>query len=125
MFNFSNYPTIAKFHVEYEELVGLSYEYDEIESERPLTKEERDDYLKRDAALKKFEHEVYSKEIYYVFHNVKPVLRKTTGGSIMWDERYDRPFEELTNGDKDVLIGLIEEETVYRLPPEYYDEKSK
>ncbi|MDR1094073.1 MAG: hypothetical protein LBL66_07995 [Clostridiales bacterium] len=131
MFKFDGYPLLKKCHIEYDKLTDLCYELEDyVESlEEEMTVEEKkrisSDTKKRMDERDRFGHEVVAKEVYATFNKVKPVLRKTTGGSLAWDDRFGRPFEELTYADIGVLIGLIEEETIYRLPPQYYDEESK
>lgn len=56
-----------------------------------------------------FTKNVYAKEIYEVYSQIKPsLIRVKSGKQYEWDEVFKNPFDKLDNLDKSILVGLVE-----------------
>ncbi|MDE6105309.1 MAG: hypothetical protein K2G38_06500 [Clostridia bacterium] len=115
------YPNLLKMHKKYRKMRAVVIRYS--------VKTSVDAGNKMDKACNDLDAYVrteYSKAVYDIFNPIKPnLLNRRRGGEFLWDEVFDKPFEELTYEQKDYLVGLIEHDFVYELPPEYYETPPK
>lgn len=56
-----------------------------------------------------FTKNIYAKEIYEAYSQIKPsLIRVKTGKQYEWDEVFKNPFDKMDNLDKSILVGLVE-----------------
>lgn len=120
MFKFEDFPILKKHHLEYEKLYkwssGASYS---------------DEYEKRAKKFDDFIYNVYAKAIFDIFSKIKPNLYRLDV-IYNWSDVFSSSFECVSNrtmeeniGDRSVLVGLVEQESSYRLPSEFYENINK
>ena len=116
-FKFERFPNILPFFKEYMDLKRKATAWSMKDSARAGKKYE-------EAAKKRDEYgeTVLAKVIYDTFDPISPILTNSDDDILVeWKKVFDKPFDQLTNYQKEDLIGLIERNYIYELPVDYYN----
>ncbi len=62
----------------------------------------------------------FSQKIFDVFNGKVKIVYHETMGPVNWDEVFGTNFNVLDINQRKCLVGLLEGNFVYRLPPEFY-----
>ena len=143
MFKFEKYPDIYEAYEEYARLVAISYKYD-VKHEN--TRSEKHEKLFWNAFNKARDYKVniYSKiifnslvkerpNIHYAHRKIREFDEETQKFYIAgerneydsWDTYFEEGYDMLTDEKKKILPCLIEEEGLYRLHADYYDDRKR
>ena len=69
-----------------------------------------------------FAFEDLAQAVYDVFNEIKPDLRhKKTLKKAKWEDVINKPYDQLTYKQKQILIRLLDRLYLYVLPEEYYN----
>ena len=111
MFKFKDYPKLEALHKEYKKLVNKIYKFDLKLERDPDNKILQEKFDEAYDACKKFENEIYEREIFETFKTICPkILNQGTNA-----------YEDVPEDNRGCLICAVEEDGgLYRLPPEYY-----
>lgn len=119
LFKFKKYPELLEMYKVYRKMCLNSTKYSMKESAKAAEK-----MKKAIADEEKYCHTIFAKAIYEIFNKKKPVLHSLLkdGNYIKWDDFFgERQYDELTNYEKDCLVGLIGKSFNYELPKKYYN----
>ncbi len=119
LFRYDLYPQLEKMHKKYRRMRLALVKCSMSNSESVWEKGNR-----TYGELNRYAWTEYAEAVYEIFEPLKPRLHnRRRGGDFAWEEVFDKPFAELTDEKRGYLVGLIEHDFVYELPPEYYEDK--
>ncbi len=117
-FKFEEYPEIMKCHNEYDALVNSLYEKDD-EFDNGLCKKEDIEIFRK--KIDDFYWNEYAFSVFKEFYGKGLVVSNwETKKQYNFDEKYSSKFEELSIGERDSLVSLVEIKYAWKLPKEFY-----
>ena len=116
-FDFDQFPELEKIYDKYYKIYLKALKYSMKDGTKNGEKME-----KAIEEARQYGYSVLAPIIYNIFSKIKPQLyRRIKGpGYYNWDDVFGKPFDELDENQKKVLIGLLSGEFVYLLPGKYY-----
>ena len=115
-FNFNKTPELLESYKQYRtfKLKATSLSRKDVKSEvYEEAAKMRDDYGRN----------VLAKEIWDIFSSKTPTLYNAdTEEYIDWEKLFNTNFDQLSEKQKDFLVGLIEGNYIYELPKKYYND---
>ena len=117
-FNFEKYPELLE---KYE--VYMQMRMKVVKSSMGNSKaagKKLDDAIKE---RRQYSRTILAKAIFETLSEEKPPIHKLRNKEecFEWDERFNKPFEEMDDKMRDDLVGLLDGDFVYELPEEYYN----
>jgi len=123
MFKFEDYPEIKEMHEKYEKLSLKSTSISiRIEDNGECEKLDR---LFNEAIniSENFSKNIYAKVIFDAFYKKIPYLiNKKTKKKEKWEDVIGNDFDKIPENQRTRLVSLVEDISLYRFPPEYYND---
>ena len=116
-FDFDQFPELEKIYDKYYNLYLKVLKYSMKDGTKNGEKME-----KAIEEARQYGYSVLAPIIYNIFSKIKPQLyRRIKGpGYYNWDDVFGKPFDELDDNQKKILIHLLSGDFVYLLPGKYY-----
>ncbi len=117
MFKFDEYPEIKKTHGEYAQRRDEIYESEQDDAKYWALREIQNN----------LKFNIYAKAVFDAFNPIKPTLRAVwkKNKPCKWEKVIANSFDECDEDQRVILFGMVEEETPYILPAEYYTGKTE
>ena len=117
-FIFEEFPEIMKCHIKYNELVDNAYT---LEEQKNLGKCSKEEHLKVLDVCDEYIQNIYALTIYKEFYGKQIKVKDWKSKKIvMFDELFNKSFENLTKDDKNNLFSLVELKYCLKLPSKFY-----
>lgn len=121
LFKFEDYPEILNYHNKYNQLVNKAYEIESLYDNQKCSKE---DYFKSLDYCNHFYENDYARIVYESFYGKNLKIKRWKSKKIYsFDELFSKPFDELTDVDKNNMMSIVELKYGWKLPSEYYNKK--